>query len=173
MECANKIAIALLGSCFISACFYERPFGYPVRISQQGDVPCFAIARNRETRRAPLAVAAISVHSYGTDRTLREGAAKEIWRHSYLYDEPPYKNTSYFITPEQCILYNDDGKAPALKAGEKYEVGINTYIGNMGSGESRFFYVYFCLSKDQSDNTVVHQVEWDDDKGARNWDICW
>jgi len=169
MNLVCRMLILLLSPCFISGCILERRFRYPAHISQQGDVPCFAIERNRKTRRGPLAVVAVSVHNYGSDRTLRKGAAKEVWTHHYSYDEPPYDVTSYFITPEQCILYNDDGKAPVLNAGEKYVVDIST---RLKSEERRLFYGYFCLSKDQSGNTVVHQVEWDDNKGARNWDIC-
>jgi len=52
------------------------------------------------------------------------------------------------------------------------KVDISTYIERPGSWEKRFYYGYFCLSKDQSGNTVVRQVEWDDNKEARNWDIC-
>jgi len=172
MEHASKIAILLLSPCFINGCFYERPFGYPAHIRQQGDAPCFAIENGRTTRRAPLGVLAVSVYRYGADRTLREGAVKEVWMRRYSYAEPPYKATSYFINPGQCILYNDDEKAPVLEAGEKYKVNINTYLGKMESGERRLFYGYFCLRKDQSGNVVVHQVEWDKRRGARNWDIC-
>jgi len=172
MSFARKMVIASLILCFLNGCFYERPFGYPAQIRQQGDAPCFSIENSRKTRRAPLAVASVEVYRYDSDRAPQEGGAQEVWTHHYFYDEPPYDVTSYFITPNQCILYNDDGKAPGLETGKKYLVDINTYIEQMGSGEPRLYYGYFCLSQDQSGNVAVHQVKWDDRKGGFNWDMC-
>jgi len=172
MRPASTIAILSLSSCFVGGCFYERPFGYPVQIRQQGDTPCFAIENNRETRRSPLAVAGISVYRYDSDRAPQEGAAQEVWAHNYFNVGEYPTVTSYFITPSQCILYNDDDKAPALEIGKKYSVNIHTYVEQMGSGEPRLYYGYFCLSNNKSGSTVVHKVEWDDHKGGFNWDIC-
>jgi len=172
MKLLIKIAIVSLGLCFLSGCFYERPFGYPAQIRQQGDTPCFAIENNRETRRAPLAVASVEVYRYDSDRAPHEGVAQEIWIHRYFNVDGHPVVTPYFITPGQCILYNDDGNAPALEIGKKYKVNIGTYIEQMGSGEPRLYYGYFCLSNDKSGNTIVHKVEWDDRKEGFNWDIC-
>jgi len=72
MRRAINIAIGSLSPCFLNGCFYERPFGYPAQIGQQGDIPCFAIENNRETRKAPLAVAGISVYRYDSDRAPQE-----------------------------------------------------------------------------------------------------
>jgi len=173
MSFASKTAIVSLILYFLNGCFYERPFGYPAQIRQQGDVPCFAIENSRKTRRSLMGVMAISVYRYDSERAPQEGGPKEVWVHDYVHvgDEYP-QVVSYFITPKQCILYNDDGKAPALEVGKKYLVDINTYVKQMESGERRLYYGYFCLSKDQSGNVAVHQVEWDDRKDGFNWDMC-
>jgi len=172
MNFVRKIAVALLISCVLNGCFYERPFAYPARIIQQGDTPCFAIERNNKIRKAPRAVVAVSVNSYNSIEAPQKGAAQEVWTHHYFYDKLPHGTTSYFITPAQCILYNDDSKAPALEAGKKYSVDISTSTTPTGNGTRRIYYGYFCLSKDQSGNVAVHQVKWDDRKDGFNWDIC-
>jgi len=173
MRFASKIAIASLSLFFLNGCFYERPFGYPAQIRQQGDAPCFAIESNRKTRRALSALASISVYRYDSDRAPQEGGAKEIWTHDYFnFADEQLLSNLYFITPDQCVLYNDDGRAPALEAGKKYEVFIRTRIKNIENGERRLYYSYFCLSQDQSGNVAVHQVKWDDRKEGFNWDMC-
>jgi len=173
MKFNSKFMVLLLVLNLLNGCILEKQFRFPAQIRQQGDLPCFAIESNRETRRVPLAVVSVSVYGYNFVELPQKGAAQEVWTHRYFNADDEYPHTtSYFITPNQCILYNDDGKAPALEVGKRYEVFVSTIIDQMESGERRFFDGYFCLSKDRSGNMVVHQVEWDNRKEGFNWDMC-
>jgi len=145
----------LLGGCI------GGPRMYKAQVRQEGNLPCFSVEDNRETRKSPPEIAVIGVSVY------RQGVAQNVWLRNYPPEEP-----AFTLSPQQCVPYGEDGQALPIETGERYTVSINSFIGKRGEWHNRAYSAYFCVTADQHGKTTVHQVVWNEDKGGYDWSIC-
>lgn len=162
-------AAALLMSISGTACALTKMWRAEVR--QSGQVPCFSIESSRDTRRLPTTLAAISVHELDQ----REVPSRAVWELGVQVGgegEPPR------LSPDACLAYGAQPQAmtartlpAALELGKRYQVSMNTDLGDGPSSENRRYRAYFCLTR-QGDQVLVHDVKWDERAGQRRWGVC-
>lgn len=140
-------------------------------VRQSGQVPCFSIESSQDTRRLPTTLAAISVHELDQ----RDVPSRAVWELGVRVggsEEPPR------LSPDACLAYGEQPAAmavrtlpAALEPGKRYQVSINTDLGDTQRSENRRYRAYFCLTR-QGDQVLVHGVKWDERAGQRLWDAC-
>jgi len=133
---------------------------YQGQVMQRDGLPCFSVEDNRETRKTPPRLAGLNVASY------RDEIAEHVWLRSFPDD------SSSDISPANCVVYGDDGKAPALKVGEPYSVAINSFISKGTKRENRSYHAYFCVTETPEGQRIVHQVFRNDSKAGYDWSVC-
>jgi len=139
----------------------EKKMYYPAQVKEKDGLPCFSVEDAKETRKNTPVISTITVFEYGNK------AEESIWLRMF-----PATETRVTLSPDQCIPYGDDGKAPSLEAGKHYYVFLNADIPKGKDWESRRYGGYFCISNDQSGKAIIHPVVWNDSKDGYDWSVC-
>jgi hypothetical protein len=136
-------------------------------VRQRGDLPCFAIASQEQTRGGAPLLQAIVV----SDESAKPVA--DVW--STVLGSGQKKEP---IDAQRCMVYGDSisGQksavaAPALVPGRTYGVFINARPADR-TDPTFGFSARFCLTKDSSGRTAVNEVLWDEKALRWNDDIC-
>lgn len=173
MRTVGRMLLLSMAASLISvggtACALSKMWRAEVR--QAGRVPCFSIGNNRDTRHVPTALAALSVHELDQ----RDVASKTVWELGVRVgssEEPPK------LSPDVCMVYGERPagmaeltQAAVLVSGKRYQVSINTDLGELPRTENRRYRAYFCLVR-RGDQVIVQDVLWDERTGERRWDVC-
>lgn len=166
----KSLLILLIMSIPVAACG-SPPLGryQDGQVRQEGELPCFSVADSEEVKRGPPELIVIEV-----DERLAVGTEKR-WELSFGEQNRPTT-----LSAQQCVGY---GSRPAftktemlpaeLKVGGRYEVSIWSALKRTdGREEGRSYRAKFCMTKDASLKTIVHQVFWDEQLHLWLWDVC-
>lgn len=156
------LATSTSASCGQSSGQYQD-----AQVQQSGEVPCFSVADTRETRRSPPILAVVSVYQRVA------GRQQMVWSFDATKSDDDVR-----LSPDNCIPYgrSSQGASSAqvadLQAGVEYTVTINSHMPDDNRRSNRRYKGYFCLTKEASRKTVIHQVKWDKRKGVFGWAVC-
>lgn len=139
------------------------------QVWQIGDLPCFSVADNKETRRHPPLLAHITVYRKVS------GRSEMIWSFS-----PIRKDGLMYLPPDKCISYGAISMQPALgetapklQVGAEYTAEINSAIPSDKKRSNRRYRAYFCVvAGEGAGDTRVRQVKWDKRKEIWDWGVC-
>jgi hypothetical protein len=137
-----------------------------IRLTQVGEQPCFAVADTATNRRNPPLLHALVVSEKG------QNPPKEVWGISMP------NASKLLMPPDTCIHY---GQLPIgaqvvtppmrLQLGQIYGGFVNASPENP-SNRISFYTVEFCLIKDASGATKVHEIQWDKTQERWRYDVC-
>lgn len=138
------------------------------RSSRREICPVFSVENSKEAKRTPPEVAFLSVAEIDG-----RGAEKRV-----MWMVSTTSSADVVLPPDEGIAYASvipgatvNSPALELEAGKRYEVFINSDIGEGGSRENRRYRAHFCLTIEAT-RLQVRQVQWDEKAGRHRWDVC-
>jgi hypothetical protein len=159
----QNLTLGLCAGVLASGCVS----GYgKARLTQTDDRACFAVENTPANRSNPPLLRMLAVYD------MEPKPPKEVWRFSVAGGARP------LMSPDTCIQYGRlpsgaEVATPAAKLdfGKYYEVDISASAENSTS-RSSFYNVKFCLIKDASGATKVHEIQWDKTQERWRYDVC-
>lgn len=161
-------ASILLATSASASCGQSSGQYQDAQIQQSGEVPCFSVADNRETRGSPPILAVVSVYQRIA------GRQQMVWSFDATKSDGDER-----LSPDNCIPYGRSLQASAsraqevdLQTGVEYTVTINSHMPDDNKRSNRRYRGYFCLTKEASGKALIHQVKWDKRKEILGWGVC-
>ncbi|MGY0559185.1 hypothetical protein ACW7G2_00435 [Luteimonas sp. A277] len=137
---------------------------WDAKVENRQGVPCFSPAEVPTGDRELLRVALISVSEIHADGS----EARIVWMASAGSPDGAALSQGgcleYGLEPDMAT----DVEAKALQAGKRYEVFLNTDVGERR--DNMRFRAYFCLSGREEDPIVP--VQWNEELGSYPWEKC-
>jgi hypothetical protein len=137
-----------------------------IRLTQVDEQPCFSVEDTPANRRNPPLLWAISVED------MEQKPPKKTWSFTMPIASQP------ILRPNSCVQY---GQIPPggeqhtpptkLELGHVYSAVINA-SPESPSNRIYLYVVEFCLIRDASGTTKIHEIQWDEKQARWRYDAC-